>query len=99
MNTISVTADVKEIECISCDSSAVYKYGKIKTGAQRYICIMCGTQFTPGAKKTAVKGKPACPECSRPMNVYKLEGDVIRFRCSGYPVCRTYKKYTLKEAK
>ena len=85
------------VECPSCNTDAIYKYGRIKTGIQRYMCLMCGTQFTPNAKKLAVKGKPLCPECGKPMNVYKLEGDVIRFRCSGYPACKTFKKFTLKE--
>jgi len=51
------------------------------------------------AKKSPVKGKPACPACRKPMNVYKLESDVIRFRCSGYPVCKTFKKFIMKEVK
>jgi len=51
------------------------------------------------AKKPPIKGKPVCPECGRPMNVYKLEADVISFRCSGYPVCKTFKKFIMKELK
>lgn len=92
-------ADTAEARCPSCAADAKYKYGRIKTGKQRYICLMCGTQFTPGAKKSLVQGKPACPECGKPMNVYKLEGDVIRFRCSAYPSCKTFRKFTIKEEK
>jgi len=88
---------VTEIRCPSCEGDAVYRYGRIKTGAQRFICLVCGMQFTPGAKKALLKGKPLCPECGKTMNVYKLEGLVIRFRCSGYPVCKTFRKYTMKE--
>ncbi|HAM49274.1 MAG TPA: Insertion element protein [Nitrospiraceae bacterium] len=84
-------------KCPSCDSSAIYKYGKVRTGKQRYLCIVCGRQFTDGSKKATVKGKPVCPECGRLMNLYKIDGDVVRFRCSGYPECRTFKKYRMKE--
>jgi hypothetical protein len=31
------------------------------------------------------------------MNVCKLEGNIIRFRCSGYPACKTYKKFIMRE--
>ena len=99
MNASITSVEVTETICPSCDGDAVYRYGHIKTGGQRFKCILCGTQFTPGAKKSLIKGKPVCPECGKPMNVYKLEGDVIRFRCSGYPFCKTFRKFTLKEVK
>lgn len=97
MKTDTVMADKAKVQCPSCSADASYKYGRIKTGKQRYMCLMCSSQFTPDGKKSLVKGKPACPECGKPMNVYKLEGDVIRFRCSGYPICKTFKKFKLKE--
>ncbi len=31
------------------------------------------------------------------MHLYKIECDVIRFRCSNYPMCKTYKKFIIKE--
>jgi transposase-like protein len=83
--------------CPSCDAGAVYKYGKVRTGKQRYLCLICGMQFTLGRKRPLLKGKPLCPECSRPMNVFKLEGDILRFRCSAYPECKTHRKYRLTE--
>jgi transposase-like protein len=99
MDTSIAAVEEPKIICPACDSDAAYRYGKIKTGAQRFMCMMCGTQFTQGAHKTIVKGKPLCPACGKHMNVYKLEGDVIRFRCSGYPQCKTFRKFTLKEEK
>jgi transposase-like protein len=85
------------IKCPSCGSEAVYRYGKAKTGRQRFLCLICGMQFTNGSKVSAVKGKPVCSQCGRTMHLYKIEGDVIRFRCSGYPECKTYRKFRLKE--
>jgi ssDNA-binding Zn-finger/Zn-ribbon topoisomerase 1 len=41
--------------------------------------------------------RPLCPECGRPMYVYKKENDALRFRCSGYPVCKSYKKLEKKK--
>ncbi len=99
MITDTARLDATEIHCPSCDSDAIYRNGKIKTGAQRFLCLVCGTQFTPTARKSPVKGKPTCPECGKPMNVYKIEGLIIRFRCSGYPVCKTFRKFTMKEEK
>lgn len=86
---------VAEVKCESCGSEAVYRNGRIKTGRQRYLCLVCGSQFTPGAGKVHVKGKPAFHECGKPMNVYKLEGNIIRFRCSGYPECKTFRKFRM----
>ena len=97
MSIEAVTEREMEIRCPSCQGDAVYRYGKIKTGKQRFMCIVCGTQFTPGGKNTPVKGKPICTECGRQMTIYRIEGDIIRFRCSGYPLCRTYRKFIMKE--
>jgi transposase-like protein len=90
---------IRDVRCPSCEADALYRYGRIRTGSQRFMCLMCGTQFTPGAKKSAPRGKPVCQECGKTMNVYKLEGAIIRFRCSGYPECKTFRKFTMKEEK
>jgi transposase-like protein len=97
MRPEAVITDKGAIHCPSCAADATYRYGRIKTGKQRYICLMCGKQFILGANKPHTKNKPVCPECKKPMNIYKLEGNIIRFRCSDYPGCKTFKKFTLKE--
>jgi transposase-like protein len=99
MHESTAIADVTEICCPSCHGEAIYRYGRIQTGAQRFLCLICDYQFTLDAKKSPVKGKPTCPECGKSMNVYKLEGLIIRFRCSGYPVCKSFRKYSMKEEK
>lgn len=95
----AVLTEGQEVKCDSCNSDALYRYGKIRNGKQRFICLMCGKQFAPGATKLEVKGKPLCPECGRPMHLYKIEGEIIRFRCSEYPECKTFKKFMIKEIK
>jgi len=88
---------VPETRCPSCDSEALYKYGKLRSGKQRFLCLMCGKQYTRDPKKIIAQGKPICQECGKTMHLYKIEGDVIRFRCSGYPGCKTFKKFRMKE--
>jgi len=104
METITDYKDVQkgqssdiEICCPSCETGAVYKYGKAHTGKQKFLCMICGMQFTSGRKKPIIKGKPVCPECNRPMNIFRLDGDILRFRCSAYPECKTFRKYRLTE--
>jgi ssDNA-binding Zn-finger/Zn-ribbon topoisomerase 1 len=58
---------------------------------------MCGRQFTIGASRTEWKDKPLCPVCGRIMHVYKREDTILRFRCSGYPACRIYKKINIEK--
>jgi transposase-like protein len=86
-----------EIQCPFCKSEAIYKYGKIKTGKQRYLCMICGRQFTLGVRRTEMADKPLCPECGSPMHLYRREGEVVRFRCSCYPECKTYVKVGKKK--
>lgn len=85
------------LSCPFCDSSALYKYGKTKSGKQRFQCLICNRQFSIGATKQEVQGKPNCPNCGKQMHLYKIEGKIIRFRCSDYPVCKTFKKFKLEE--
>ena len=91
MNTM-IMAEGLEIKCPTCNSEAVYKYGKTWAGKQRFLCLICGRQFTIGIKRTEVKGKPLCPRCGRLMHLYMRSEEAIRFRCSYYPICKTYKK-------
>jgi transposase-like protein len=85
------------VGCPECSNDAAYRYGRIGTGRQRYICLICGKQFTPGATRTQWKDKPNCPICGKKMYFYHKSKGYIRFRCSGYPVCRQYLKVKQKE--
>ena len=80
-----------------CNSEAIYKYGKTRTGKQIFQCLMCGRQFSHGAEKQEIQSKPICPECGNIMHLYKIEGSVIIFRCAGYPECKTFRKFRIKE--
>lgn len=96
-----MTSVIEEIiiNCPSCNTDTAYKYGRAWTGRQRFLCLMCGKQFTDGSRVSLIKGKPKCSRCGKVMNIYKIEGEVIRFRCSGYPDCKTFKKFMIKEIK
>ncbi|MBI3803151.1 MAG: IS1 family transposase [Nitrospirae bacterium] len=60
---------IPETKCPSCKSTAYYKYGKAWTGRKRFLCLLCGRQFTFGSKRTEIKAKPSCPACGRPMHL------------------------------
>lgn len=79
------------IVCPSCSGGALNRYGRLKSGKQRYLCLVCGRQFVvPSERVRLEKGRPDCPLCGRPMHVYAREASKIRFRCSAYPECRSY---------
>lgn len=77
--------------CPDCQAEALNRYGRIRSGKQRYMCLVCGRQFVvPNERRALPTERPLCPECGRPTHVYAREPKCIRFRCSGYPACRTY---------
>ena len=79
-----------KICCPECGSYAVYRYGRSHTARQRYICLMCRRQFSPGFERASPKERPLCPKCGKPMHVYKKDRERTVFRCSRYPGCRSY---------
>ena len=80
------------VGCPDCGNDALYRYGRIWTGRQRYVCLLCGRQFTLGSTRKEWKNKPTCPCCGKQMYFYHKGKDVIRFRCSNYPDCKQYVK-------
>jgi transposase-like protein len=82
---------IDKVSCPRCASTAVYRDGRVRTGKQRYLCLLCGMQFTSSGR-TRVQQRPSCPVCGSCMHLYKNEQTAIRFRCSQYPICNTYKK-------
>lgn len=84
---------VEGVFCPRCRSDAIYRYGKTATGRKRYLCQVCGRQFSlKRSGHLEAQERPGCPRCGRPMHVYMRRGDYIRFRCSDYPDCRTFFK-------
>ena len=88
---------IHDTSCPCCDSNAIYKYGKIASGKQRYLCMMCGRQFTLHHRRLRYNNKPFCPQCGTVMHIYKRENKVIRFRCSQYPNCKTFTKQEIRK--
>lgn len=84
--------DKEKILCKRCQSDAIYKYGKTKTGKQRYICILCKRQFTCDSFERKHEN-PICEICGVKMYVYMRDNNkkIVRFRCSNYPKCKNYK--------
>jgi ssDNA-binding Zn-finger/Zn-ribbon topoisomerase 1 len=92
METVMQKAVPSELQCPDCESPALYKYGKTRSGKQRFICLICGRQFTPDASRKEVKNKPLCHVCGGQMHLYKRNAAGLIFRCSDYPLCKTYTK-------
>ncbi len=92
IGSLSLTPEVRDIECPACRSEAFYRYGRTRQGKQRFRCLVCGRQFTMDRKRIEVHDRPSCPACHCGMHAYKREVDGIRFRCSMYPKCRTFLK-------
>lgn len=82
---------IKNVQCPACDSNAVYRDGRSRTGKQRYLCLLCGMQFVNN-HRTRIKKRPLCAACGSSMHLYRHEPMFLRFRCSRYPDCRTYMK-------
>ncbi|MCU0589682.1 MAG: hypothetical protein MUF52_16225 [Syntrophobacteraceae bacterium] len=92
MGILDPVPGIETIMCPACHSEAFYRYGRTRQGKQRFLCLLCGRQFTVDRKRIEVHDRPACPACGSPMHAYKREHDGIRFRCSEYPLCRTFLK-------
>jgi len=84
--------------CPNCKATALNRYGRIASGKQRYLCLVCGRQFveSPGRRELPVP-RPECPVCGRSMHTYIRAAGFIRFRCSCYPECKTYLRIPLEE--
>jgi transposase-like protein len=85
------------IKCPVCCSEAVYRYGRAKNGNQRIKCIACGRQFIPGHERHELNNRPTCPKCGSAMHLYMHTKEMVRFRCSDYPACRSYQKVPIEE--
>ena len=94
-------SDLNAPICPECGSDAVYRYGRIPNGKQRYICILCSRQFIMSTKTSY--NNPVCSVCGSKMHCYRKEEKYVRFRCSQYPNCKTYVKienpFVLNEVK
>jgi transposase-like protein len=85
------------MRCPKCGSNVIYGYGKSGTGDKRFQCVICGFQFVEKPRRARLFDHPRCPVCGNPMYRYMKVGDLIRYRCSMYPVCKTYTRRTKGE--
>lgn len=92
-----MTGKPVNLKCPVCASEAVYKYGHVKTGKQRLRCVLCGRQFVLGFARHELRDRPTCPLCGLKMHLYMHDKKALRFRCSDYPDCKSYKKILFKK--
>ncbi|MGA2027684.1 MAG: IS1 family transposase [Syntrophobacteraceae bacterium] len=95
-NVTNLHSNQLPAKCPRCNSEATYKFGKTRHGKQRFRCLLCGRQFG-NAARDELKERPLCHACGQKMHVYKKEAGVVRFRCSGYPLCRSFVKLDRSE--
>jgi ssDNA-binding Zn-finger/Zn-ribbon topoisomerase 1 len=87
---------ISDVKCPTCSSDAIYRYGRISSGKRRLRCILCGRQFVVGAARYVPALRPTCPKCGLKMHLYMRGENLLRFRCSDYPQCKSYSKITLQ---
>lgn len=82
----------KKIRCPRCNSEAIYRYGKSKSGKERYLCILCKRQFILKSEEKEMVKTQMCELCGGKMYVYMRDEtrNIMRFRCSKYPLCKNY---------
>lgn len=79
-----------KLNCDRCKGTAVYKFGKDRSGYQKYRCLACHRQWAPenpGVRFLERKErgiKLSCPLCARPMYLFKSFPSYLRYRCAGY---------------
>ncbi|MEA3437684.1 MAG: IS1 family transposase [Thermodesulfobacteriota bacterium] len=83
---------ISNLKCPRCRCDAIYSYGRIKSGKQRYLCLLCNRQFVTDRSRPIIEKRPLCPLCHGKMHVYRREKGNIRFRCADYPNCKGYTK-------
>jgi len=77
-----------------CNSDAIYHYGWTRHEKRRYLCLVCGRQFSTRRHGKPEEDRPCCPSCGSSMHVYKRDPSHVCYRCSRYPTCRTYVQRT-----
>ncbi len=69
-------------KCPKCNSHSLYKYGKDKSGNQKYQCRICKHQFAPDHVKTRNERKyPSCPVCSKASFLHHDYEHYSNYRC------------------
>jgi transposase-like protein len=86
---------IANIQCPRCHADAIYGYGHVRNGKQRYLCLLCNRQFITERMHPIVAQRPTCPLCGGKMHVYMRSADHVRFRCAAYPACRGFRKLAL----
>lgn len=77
-------AKLYQIHCPKCNNNhSFYRYGKDKSGFQKYLCRKCGHQFAPDAPaaKPRQRRYPSCPVCGKATFLHHDMEHYINYRC------------------
>ena len=66
----------------NCFSKDLYKYGKNKTGKQKYRCKTCHRQFTKDSSAKQKLNFPKCPVCGAGTYLHHDYEHYSRFKCN-----------------
>ena len=76
-------AKLYTIGCPRCNSHLLYRFGKDKSGFQKYLCRKCNHQFAPdNPAKARFKNYPSCPRCGKASFLHHDYDHYSNFRCS-----------------
>ncbi len=76
-----------QIRCPKCNNNQnFYRYGKDKTGNQKYLCRECGHQFAPDTPagnpgRPRQRSYPSCPVCRKAMFLHHDKQYYSNYRC------------------
>lgn len=80
-------AKLYQIHCPKCNNNhSFYRYGKDKSGFQKYLCRKCGHQFAPDAPagkpgKPRKRQYPSCPVCGKATFLHHDMAHYSNYRC------------------
>ena len=77
-------AKLYSISCPKCNNNhSFYRYGKDKSGFQKFLCRNCNHQFVPDKPKSFRPHKyPSCPNCGKASFLHHDYEHYSNFRCS-----------------
>lgn len=73
-----------QIHCPKCNNNhSFYRYGKDKSGFQKYLCRKCGHQFAPDAPAAKPRRRlyPSCPVCGKATFLHHDMEHYSNYRC------------------
>jgi transposase-like protein/DNA-directed RNA polymerase subunit RPC12/RpoP len=73
---------IVSIKCPKCNNKhSFYRYGKDKSGYQKYLCRKCNHQFAPDNPNSRASKHPRCPMCNKASFLHHDHKYYSNYRC------------------